>query len=89
MPTKDLIDLTNRSVIKFLWYPSRKPKMKGVLIKNPKRMGGIGAPDIDLKILSFRIIFLVKLHTYSSMKFFDYFIDRYTSIKIVRKNEDN
>ena len=56
------------------------------MIKNPKRMGGIGAPDIDLKILSFRIIFLVKLHTYSSLKCFDYFIDRYTSIKSLRKN---
>ena len=59
-PKKELIDLANRSITKFLWYPSRKPKMKGVIIKNPKNRGGIGAPDIDLKMLSFRIMFLDK-----------------------------
>ena len=60
--------------------------MKGVIVKNPTIAGGIGAPDIDLKVISFRIMFLIKLSTYSDLKCYPYFIDRYNSLKTTGTN---
>ena len=48
-PSDELIQLANKAIRKFLWYPSRMPKMKGSMIKNSKISGGIGAPHRTLK----------------------------------------
>ena len=83
-PPDDLIQLANKAITRFLWYPSRMPKMKGAVIKNSKKFGGIGAPDIERKITAFRVMFLAKISTYSSLKCFHYVIERYQSIKNVK-----
>lgn len=67
-PPEDLIDMANKAIISFLWYPSRKPKMKNSICQNSKIFGGFGAPNIQLKIKVFRLMFLANLHTYSNLK---------------------
>ena len=83
-PPEELVQLSNKAILRFLWYPSRMPKMKGAVIKNSKKFGGIGAPDIERKITAFRVMFLAKISTYSSLKCFHYVIERYQLIKNVR-----
>ena len=43
-PPDKLIQLANNAIVRFLWYPSRMPKMKGIIIKNSKEFGGDWCP---------------------------------------------
>ena len=88
-PNEELLEITNKAVTRFLWYPSRKPKIKSLILSNSKIYGGVSAPNIETKIRAFRIIFLVNIHIYSSLKTFDYFFDRYNILKSTKKRNHN
>lgn len=80
-PTEDLFDLTNKAVTRFLWYPSRKPKIKSVIAHRSRKDGGVGLPNLKMKILAFRLMFLIKINNYSSTKAFQWFLNRYVTLK--------
>ena len=68
-PPENLLELTKRAVTRFLWYPSRKPKIKHTIIQNSKNFGGASAPNLEIKIPTSRIIFLVQFQKlYSHLK---------------------
>jgi hypothetical protein len=59
-PTENLKNLVTKAITKFLWCPSRKPKIKGAIIYQSRKNGGIGIQNIDIRIKTIRLMFLIR-----------------------------
>jgi hypothetical protein len=83
-PSEKLQNLTNKAVTKFLWYPSRKPKIKGAIVYQSRRNGGIGIQNIDLRIKTLRLMFLLRSFKSENLNWSNYFKTRLSNLKATK-----
>lgn len=60
-PPFNLINRTNKAIVRFLWFPSRANVIARDTLKLPACLGGIGFPDLDIRNKVNRLHFLIKV----------------------------
>jgi exonuclease III len=75
-PNENLKNLVNKAITKFLWCPSRKPKIKGAIIFQSRKNGGIGIQNIDIRIKTIRLMFLIRANKVVASDWLTYFKNR-------------
>lgn len=54
--SKQVIDYAEIVLDKYLWFPARRNIIKKDILKLPKEEGGVGYPDIPLRVMAFRLV---------------------------------
>ena len=60
-PPNDLLKSAEKNIIKFLWYPAKLDIIKRGVLKLPPDMGGIGFPDLRIRIAVNRVCFFARV----------------------------